>query len=111
LCSTAIDLLAFGDHLLADQDLLAEVRAVRTRSEDPMRYGLGWAIGPSGQMYLNGRLPGYRAAFLLLPEHEFVAVTLATSSDALPAEAQILSDLSARHERRRPCRRHRAFAA
>jgi hypothetical protein len=44
-------------------------------------------------MYLNGRLPGYRAAFLLFPEHELAAVTLANSTDALPAEAQVLSDL------------------
>lgn len=93
LCSTTGDLLTFGEHVLADADLLAEVRAVRTRPEDPRRYGPGWAIGPSGQMYLNGRLPGYRAVFMLVPDHGFVSVALASSSDALPAHARILSDL------------------
>lgn len=93
LCSTIGDLLTFGEHLLADGDLLAEVQAVRTRSGDPMRYGLGWAIGPSGQMYLNGRLTGYRAALMLVPRRDLVAVALAADSDALPAEARILSDL------------------
>jgi D-alanyl-D-alanine carboxypeptidase len=93
LCSTAADLLAFGEHLLGDADLLAQVRRIRTRPDDSLRYGLGWAIGPSGQMYLNGRLPGYRAALLLVPEGSLVAVTLAADSDALPAQARILSEL------------------
>ncbi|MGW4942385.1 hypothetical protein ACWEOZ_12460 [Actinoplanes sp. NPDC004185] len=58
-----------------------------------MRYGLGWALGPSGQMYLDGRLPGYRAALLMLPDHEFVAVALADDEQALPALARTLDDL------------------
>lgn len=91
LCSTAGDLLSFGEHLLGDQDLLAQVRTARTRPDDPMRYGLGWAIGPSGQLYLNGRLPGYRTALMLVPDHDLVAVGLAADSDALPALAGILS--------------------
>jgi len=66
---------------------------VRTRSDDPMRYGLGWAVGPSGQMYLNGRLPGYRAVLMLLPDHGLVAAGLAASSNALPALARAVSDL------------------
>lgn len=93
LCSTADDLLTFGEHLLEDGSLLAEVQAVRTRPHDSMRYGLGWAIGPSGQMFLNGRLPGYRAALMLVPGDDLVAVTLAANSAALPAAARILSDL------------------
>jgi NADPH-dependent ferric siderophore reductase len=56
-----------------------------------MRYGLGWAIGPSGQLYLNGRLPGYRTALMLVPDHDLVTVGLAADSDALPALAGILS--------------------
>jgi D-alanyl-D-alanine carboxypeptidase len=91
LCSTAGDLLTFGEHLLDDPDLLAQVRTARTRPDDPMRYGLGWAIGPSGQLYLNGRLPGYRAALMLVPDHDLVAVALAAASDALPALAGIVS--------------------
>lgn len=93
LCSTACDVLTFGEHILEDPGLLDEVRAVRTRSDDPMRYGLGFAIGPSGQMYLNGRLPGYRAALMLIPRNGFIAVALAASSSALPAAARILSGL------------------
>ena len=93
LCSTAADLIAFGERLLDDAGLLTQARTVRTRPEDPMRYGLGWAIGPSGQMYLNGRLPGYRTALLLVPDHNLVGATLAADSDALPAEARILSEL------------------
>jgi len=91
LCSTAGDLLTFGEHLLDDPDLLAQVRTARTRPDDPMRYGLGWAVGPSGQLYLNGRLPGYRTALVLVPDHDLVAVGLAADSDALPALAGILS--------------------
>jgi hypothetical protein len=58
-----------------------------------MPYGLGWALGPSGQMYLNGRLPGYRAAMLLLPDKDFAAVVLTNQQQALPAAARALSDL------------------
>ena len=91
LCSTAPDLLTFGERLLQRDDLLREVRRERTRAGDTNRYGLGWAIGPSGQMYLNGRLPGYRAALLLVPAHGLVGVTLAADSEALPAAAKVLS--------------------
>lgn len=93
LCSTATDLLSLGERLLDDADLLAELGRVRTAPDDPMRYGLGWAVGPSGQMYLNGRLPGYRAALLLVPDHRLVAVGLAAETEALPALAQALSDV------------------
>ena len=58
-----------------------------------MTYGLGWAIGPSGQLYLNGRLPGYRTAFLLSPAHGYASVALASQTDALPGIARLLSDL------------------
>jgi D-alanyl-D-alanine carboxypeptidase len=50
-------------------------------------------VGPSGQLYLNGRLPGYRAAWLMLPEHDHVAVLLANEQHALPALAWALDDL------------------
>jgi D-alanyl-D-alanine carboxypeptidase len=56
-------------------------------------YGLGWAVGPSGQLYLNGRLPGYRTAFLLSPGHGYASVALASRADALPGIARVLSDL------------------
>jgi CubicO group peptidase (beta-lactamase class C family) len=91
LCSTAGDLLTFGEHLLDHPDLLAQVRTAWTRPDDAMRYGLGWAIGPSGQLYLNGRLPGYRTALVLVPDHHLVAVGLAADSEALPALAGILN--------------------
>lgn len=58
LCSTVADLLSFGEHLLDRPDLLGALKSPRTRADDPVRYGLGWAIGPSGQMFLNGRLLG-----------------------------------------------------
>lgn len=93
LCSTAGDLLTFGERLLGDGKLLTQLQTARTRAEDVIRYGLGWAIGPSGQMYLNGRLPGYRAALMLLPECDLVAVSLAADSSSLPAQASILSGL------------------
>lgn len=91
--STAADLLAFGERLLGHADFIAQVRTVRTGALDPTRYGIGWAIGASSQMYLNGRLPGYRAALMLVPEHHLVAVVLAADSDALPAAARVLSDV------------------
>ncbi|HEY0951971.1 serine hydrolase domain-containing protein [Nocardioides sp.] len=93
LCSTAPDLLHFGRRILDDPDLLAAIRDVRTRRDDPMRYGLGWAIGASGQMYLNGRLPGYRTVLMLLPDHGLVATGLAATSNALPTLARAVSDL------------------
>lgn len=93
LCSSAADLLSFGEHLLASADLLAQVGRARTTPDDPMRYGLGWAIGPSEQLYLNGRLPGYRTALMLVPEHELVAVVLAANTNALPTAARVLSDI------------------
>ncbi|GGR47391.1 CubicO group peptidase (beta-lactamase class C family) [Nocardioides luteus] len=95
LCATAADLLTVGEQLLARPELLAVVRTVRTRADDPMRYGFGWAIGRSGQLYLNGRLPGYRAAWMIVPEHDLVAVGLAAGSETLPALAQILDEQQA----------------
>lgn len=95
LCSTVEDILVFGEHLLHTPWLLAEVQTVRTGSDDPMQYGLGWAIGPSGQMYLNGRLPGYRSALMILPNYNLVAVVLAASTEALPAAATVLNNLQA----------------
>jgi CubicO group peptidase (beta-lactamase class C family) len=93
LWSCAADLLTFAERLLDSPALLGETRVPRTRPGDRMTYGLGWAIGPSGQLYLNGRLPGYRAAFLLSPVHSYASVALASKTDALPAIARVLSDL------------------
>ncbi len=91
VCSTATDLLTFGQCLLDDGWVLEAVRTARTRPGDRMQYGLGWALGPSGQMYLNGRLAGYRSALMLIPAHDFVGVVLAADSSALPAAARVLS--------------------
>lgn len=93
LWSSVAELLALGEGLLADRALLEEIRRPRTRSDDPMAYGLGWALGPSGQMYLNGRLPGYRAAMVLVPDRDYVSVALAGQETALPALARLLSDM------------------
>lgn len=93
LWSSVSELLAAGEGLLADRALLEEIRRPRTRSGDPMAYGLGWALGPSGQMYLNGRLPGYRAAMVLIPDRDYVSVALANQESALPALSRLLSDM------------------
>jgi D-alanyl-D-alanine carboxypeptidase len=93
LWSCVDDLLGFAEHLLDDAFLLEQTRRPRTRADDPVSYGLGWAIGPSGQMYLNGRLPGYRTAALLIPDHGYASVALANRTDALPEIARLLSDL------------------
>ncbi|MFI6402718.1 serine hydrolase domain-containing protein [Streptomyces sp. NPDC050548] len=93
LWSSVSDLLAVGEGLLADRALLEEIGRPRTRSDDPMTYGLGWALGRSGQMYLNGRLPGYRAAMVLVPDRDHVSVALAGQGTALPALARLLSDM------------------
>ena len=93
LWSCVDDLLSFAEHLLEDAFLLEQTRQPRTRADDHMRYGLGWAIGPSGQMYLNGRLAGYRTAALLVPDHGYASVALANRTDALPEVARLLSDL------------------
>ncbi|MEU6476728.1 serine hydrolase domain-containing protein [Streptomyces sp. NPDC047017] len=93
LWSCVPDLLVLGQELLADRALLAEVRKPRTLPDDPMSYGLGWAVGPSGQLYLNGRLPGFRAAMLLVPDAEHVSVILSGQQRALPAMAGTLSEM------------------
>jgi D-alanyl-D-alanine carboxypeptidase len=93
LTSSVDDLLRFAEHVLADRDLLDMIATLRTDSGDPMRYGFGWAVGPSGQLYLNGRLAGYRAAMLLVPESAIAAVALANDAGALPAIARVLSDI------------------
>ncbi|GAA1310884.1 hypothetical protein GCM10009647_034190 [Streptomyces sanglieri] len=93
LWSSVSELLAVGEGLLADRALLKEISRPRTRSDDPMAYGLGWALGRSGQMYLNGRLPGYRAAMVLIPDRDYVSVALANQETALPALARLLSDM------------------
>lgn len=93
LWSCAADLLAFAERLFATPALLDETRLPRTRPEDALSYGLGWAIGRSGQLYLNGRLPGYRTAFLLSPAHGYASVALARRTQDLPVIARLLSDL------------------
>ena len=93
LWSSVSELLAAGEALLADRVLRDEIGRPRTRLDDPMAYGLGWALGPSGQMYLNGRLPGYRAAMVLIPDRDYVSVALANEGTALPALARLLSDM------------------
>ncbi|WP_346173699.1 serine hydrolase domain-containing protein [Streptomyces cuspidosporus] len=91
LWSSVSDLLTAGEVLLADRALVTEVRRARTRPDDAMTYGLGWALGPSGQMYLNGRLPGYRAAMVLVPDRDYVSVALSGQESALSALARLLS--------------------
>jgi CubicO group peptidase (beta-lactamase class C family) len=93
LWSCMDDVLSFAEQLLGHAFLLEETRRPRTRADDPMSYGLGWAVGPSGQMYLNGRLPGYRTAALLIGDHDYASVALANRTDALPEVARLLSDL------------------
>lgn len=91
LWSSVSDLLTAGEALLADRALREEIRRARTRTDDPVTYGLGWALGPSGQLYLNGRLPGYRAVMVLVPDRDQVSVALAGQETALPALARLLS--------------------
>jgi len=93
LWSNVPDLLTLGEGLIRDKAVLGTIRARQTREQDPMAYGLGWALGPGGQMYTNGRLPGYRAAMLLIPDKEYVSVILTSQQQALPAAAKLLSDL------------------
>lgn len=93
LWSCVDDLLSFAERLFDHDFLLEETRRPRTRADDPMSYGLGWAVGPSGQMYLNGRLAGYRTAALLIPDHCYASAALANRADALPEIARLLSDL------------------
>jgi D-alanyl-D-alanine carboxypeptidase len=93
LWSCVDDLLTFAEHLLGDSELLKETRRPQTRPGDPMTYGLGWALGASGQMYLNGRLPGYRTAIVVVPDHHYGSVALANQQTALPDIATLLSNL------------------
>jgi CubicO group peptidase (beta-lactamase class C family) len=89
LWSSVPDLLSFCEFLLRDKGLLAEIATPRVWT--PLAYGLGWAVGP--MLYVNGRLPGYRAAMLLSPGDEWAAAMLVDDTDALPAIAQYLDDL------------------
>jgi CubicO group peptidase (beta-lactamase class C family) len=91
LWSTVPDLLSFCEFLLRDKGLLAEISTPRVWT--PLTYGLGWAVGPAGMLYINGRLPGYRAAMLLSPGDEWAAVMLVDDTDALPAIAEYLDSL------------------
>ncbi|GAA1958178.1 serine hydrolase domain-containing protein [Catenulispora subtropica] len=93
LWSCAADFLSFAERLLGTPTLLDEIRRPRTRFDDPMAYGLGWALGPSGQMYLNGRLAGYRTAVLLAPEHGYASVAFGNQTQLLPEIAWRLSEL------------------
>jgi D-alanyl-D-alanine carboxypeptidase len=93
LWSCVADYLSFAEQLLADSALLEEIRRPRTRPGDPMTYGLAWAVGPSGQMYLNGRLAGYRTAVLLAPDRRYASVALGNQSQLLPRIAKLLSEL------------------
>jgi D-alanyl-D-alanine carboxypeptidase len=91
LWATVPDLLSFCEFLLRDKGLLAEISTPRVWT--PLTYALGWAVGPSGMLYINGRLPGYRAAMLLSPSDEWAAAMLVDDTDALPAIAQYLDEL------------------
>lgn len=93
LWSTIGDLLGFGECLMRNAGLLRAVRAAATPEASSMRYGLGWALGPSGQMFVNGRLTGYRAVMIVVAEHDHVAVALVNDEHALPGIAQWISDL------------------
>jgi CubicO group peptidase (beta-lactamase class C family) len=92
LWSCLADLLTFAQRSL-DPALVQHTGRPRTHPSDPMTYGLGWALGPSGQLYLNGRLDGYRTAMLLVPGRDYASVSLANEASALPEIAGILSDL------------------
>jgi D-alanyl-D-alanine carboxypeptidase len=96
LWSSLNDYLSFAEQLLADPALLEEIQRPRTRPGDPMPYALAWALGPSGQLYLNGRLAGYRTAVLLAPKHGYASVAFGNQSQLLPQIAKHLSD--AQHE-------------
>ena len=95
LWSTAADLLSFAEFVLADAQLLAAMRAPSTGTAAPVQYGLGWALAP-GLMFHNGRLDGFRSILLVAPEHQYGAVMVVNSTDALPAIAGFLDGLQAR---------------
>ncbi|MER7685734.1 serine hydrolase [Streptomyces sp. NPDC097610] len=93
LWSSVTDLLAVGEGLLADRARLDDIRRPRTTPDDPVVYGLGWALGPSDRMYLDGRLPGCRAAMFLIPDKDYVSVLVTNQQRALRATASALSDM------------------
>lgn len=96
LWSTVDDLLTAGEATMADTALLDEVRRLRTPASSTTRYGLSWALGGAGQMFVNGRLTGYRAVYLLVPDHELVVTMMVNDVDALPSMATFVSDLQKR---------------
>jgi D-alanyl-D-alanine carboxypeptidase len=77
LWSTVVDLLHFGEFLLADAELLASVRMPLTPATSRYQYGLGWVVdGPV--MLHHGSAPGsgFRSALQVVPDERKVCAVL-----------------------------------
>jgi CubicO group peptidase (beta-lactamase class C family) len=89
VCTTAADLLSFGEFLLADTDLLARLATPVAWSMFGARYGLGLNIA-GGMVFHDGDLDGYKARLLLAPAHGYAAAVLADDAGAAPVIDDVL---------------------
>jgi len=89
VCTTAADVLSFGEFLLADPDLLARLGTPVAWSRFGTRYGLGLNLAGS-MVFHDGDLDGYKARLLLAPAHGYAAVVLADDAGAAPVIDDVL---------------------
>ncbi len=112
LLSTATDLVRFGQALLADDIVPAEVRSVmftprllRSGAENPMRYGLGWRVtairDPADTtrrltaVYHGGSGIGAESALVLIPASRVaVAITGNASTGGDSAMVAVAIDIA-----------------
>ena len=95
VCTTAADVLSFGEFLLADRDLLERLATPVAWSLYGARYGLGLNLA-GGMVFHDGNLDGYKARLLLAPAHGYAAVFLSNDAGADPAIDDVLGPELAR---------------
>ena len=89
VCTTAADVLAFAEFLLADPDLLTRLGTPVAWSLFGVKYGLGLNAA-GGMLFHEGDLDGYKARLVLAPAQRYAAVVLANDAGAGPVIDEVL---------------------